>query len=820
MAVEALEKNKPETDNEPDIAPGVLAGVEVSDEDDLAPKLTTVEKNAIKALVEKASKRDHPARLVEVIQAWEAALFYRGFQFLIPRYGGGWIIPGESTGYGPTMQMDLALLPTNIYSSYAQIIISSLTRAVPNVRWEPQDADSDAEITATDAADKFVKVISRNNDLTMIQTDAARYLWTDGRFLYYTRYMLDGQRFGWENDDENDEIVPETEPSPEQVDALVESLEEQEKEEEQEPVETRKPRGQEIRTAHGKLEVKLTPMMANCLAEVDVLQYETEVSISRAKGMFPHVAEEIKSGSNGISEGEIAKLARLNVKLGMQSTYITSDSIADDCTIQRNWLRPSALMGIEDKAVRDSLIQKCPDGLCATYAGETLCYARNESMDDCWALGQAYSGDGQNRNALGTSLMPLQKRLNNWLDLMNDLFIRCIPKKWFHNKAFDIEAIRQQTNIPGDSGSFKPQPNVQSAQDLVFVEPVITVPQSLPDFIKSYSGELAELISAGYPALAGGDTGTNDTARGIAIQRDQALGRIAPTWHSIQNAEAVAMRQAVRWGAKMRDGSINERIPGGGAIQLEANDLRANILCFPQADENFPETYTQKQQRLMGLLDGSAKNPALQEVFFNPANLMFLKRMVALDDLYIPQVASFEKQLAEIELMLKQGAVPNPQLVEAEQKIQKLKELGAPPAALAPAEAQIAADPNQQISSIPVADYEDHATEAMCCWKFLNGPEGRAAKHNNPNGFKDVELHWQEHVSAAKKQAAENAPAPPQKPVSVSVNYKDVPSQTEADQILAKAGVTPDQKPPEAITPAAHAMLPPPPPQPPLQPKV
>jgi len=40
-------------------------------------------------------------------------------------------------------------------------------------------------------------------------------------------------------------------------------------------------------------------------------------------------------------------------------------------------------------------------------------------------------------------------------------------------------------------------------------------------------------------------------------------------------------------------------------------------------------------------------------VFFNAANLVFLKRMVALDELYIPQVASFEKQLGEIEIMLK-----------------------------------------------------------------------------------------------------------------------------------------------------------------------
>ena len=816
---EELTLEKTKQDDEIVYGPGVLAGIEVSDEAHPNLKLDDSQKNALKELVTKASKRDYPARLIEIIAAWEAALFYRGFQFLVPRTGGGWIIPGESSGYGPSMQMDLALLPTNIYSSYAQIIISSLTRAVPNVRWEPQDADNDVQVTACEAADKFTKVISRNNDLVMVQTDASRYFWCDGRALYYTRFELDGQRFGWEEDDA-EAVVPEDEPSSEQVDQVVNQIEEQEAQQDgegeaegqqDETPTKRTPRGQEVRTAHGKLEVKLVPMMANNLSEEDVLQYETEVSMSRAKGMFPDIADEIKAGSNGITEGEIAKLARLNVKLGMQSTYVTSDSIADDCTIQRNWLRPSELMGIKDKAVRDFFIQKCPDGIVAVYAGEQLAYARNESMDDCWALGQAYSGDGQNRNAMGTSLMPIQKRLNNWLDLMNDLFIRCIPKKWMHNKAFDVQAIRSQTNIPGDVGSFKPQAG-QTADQLVFVEPAINVPQALPEFVRSYSGDLAELVSGAYPALAGGDTGTNDTAKGIAIQRDQALGRIGPTWHTIQNMEATAMRQAVRWGAKCRDKSINERVPGGDAIRLEVNDLKANILCFPQADENFPETYTQKQQRLMGLLDGSAKNPALQEVFFNAANLVFLKRMVALDELYIPQVASFEKQLGEIEIMLKTGPVPNPQLVQAEQKIAAMKAKGVDPAATAQAEQEIAANPQQEETSIPVdAEVEDHDTEAMACWQYLNSAEGRKAKHDNPRGYMDVRLHFIAHVDAAKQKAAANAPPPQFKPVNKSISYKDIPDPQEADQLLAQAGITPTPKPPDALTPAAHAMLPPPP---------
>ncbi len=144
--------------DEPKYKIGVLAGLEFS----VVPnaELTKEQENLLKDRCKVAAKRDYPARLIEVIQAWEAALFYRGFQFLIPQRGGGWIIPGESTGYGPSMQMDLALLPTNVYSARAQMIIAALTRTVPNVRFAPQRADSDAQITSAESAEKFVKGIA------------------------------------------------------------------------------------------------------------------------------------------------------------------------------------------------------------------------------------------------------------------------------------------------------------------------------------------------------------------------------------------------------------------------------------------------------------------------------------------------------------------------------------------------------------------------------------------------------------------------------------------------------------------------------------
>jgi hypothetical protein len=840
---------------------GVLAGLEYSPVKNA--ELTESQKNALKELVVKHKKRDYPARLIEVIQSWEAALFYRGFQFLIPQRGGGWIIPGESTGYGPTMQMDLALLPTNIYSARAQMIIAALTRTVPTVRFMPQGDLNDAAITAAESADKFVKVIARNNDLIMVQTDASRILWNDGRFGYWSRFVKDGQRFGWEEDDRPDDIVPEDEPAddgvsnveqaagvetPESTETAMESgeagateesversdleenpespeveqseleegtegtepeeqedfEEEMSQEEENVPVSQRTPRGQEVRTAHGKLEMKISPMMANDLEDVDALDFETEVDVSRAKGMFPWIADDIKGGDLGLAEGEIARLARQNVKLGMQSTYVTSSSMADDVTISRTWLRPSTLMEAPE-AERDQLIEMFPNGCLVVYAGETFAYARNESMDDSWALGQAYSGDGQNRNAMGTSTLPIQKRLNNWLDLMNDFFVRAVPKKWMDNKVFNVEAIRGQTNVPGDIGGFKRVPGTP-VTELILIEPQVLPPPTLADFIKEYSGPLAELLSGAYPALAGGDVGTADSGVAIATQRDSALGRLAPTWHSIKNAEATSMKQLVRWGAKCRDKSINEKIPGGEVIKLEINDLKGNILCYAESDENFPETFTQRQNKFMQTFDAASKNAQLAEVLFNGANLDTMRRMTGNKDIYIPQATAYNKQLGEIDIMQHQKLLPNPMKLHAQEQLQKFKDMGVAPEALQQAQTQIDAMPDLVCSIAVDPQLDDNKTEMDCCWRWLNEDEGRKAKKNNPKGYANVRQHFLDHQQALQQQIAQQSGGTG-KPPSVSINYKDAAATDvgAAKQILQKAGITPTagaEAPPPVPAPA------------------
>src|ERR1039458_7832894 len=128
-----LDEQSPKTDapeEQQDLRLGELGPFDYSAEPFL--ELTDEEKNAVKKLIRDCSKRDTAARRMEVEQAWEARLFKRGYQYLLPRKGGGWMLPSPTTGFGPGTQVQqAALYETNIYGSHCDIITSALGRHSP-----------------------------------------------------------------------------------------------------------------------------------------------------------------------------------------------------------------------------------------------------------------------------------------------------------------------------------------------------------------------------------------------------------------------------------------------------------------------------------------------------------------------------------------------------------------------------------------------------------------------------------------------------------------------------------------------------------------
>jgi hypothetical protein len=781
------------------LAPGIAAPYEVFEEQPV--KLVDTQIAIIKAQVQKVGQKDLPAWREEIISAWEMRLFDRGFQNLLYSKTQGWTLPALGSGYHPNDAGSRAMFNANIFSSYKEMIVSALSRQFPPTRFEPNDEQNDIDITAAEAASDLQDSVEINIGGRSLLQDIDRLLCTDGRTVLETNYVKDAQKYGYESDSPG--VVPEDESG------ALDGMGAQETSSDSGEISAgldsdtsgqsglpgpqvlgnaRPPRGRETVVAHGSLESKL-PMKANCLGDCDYAQISKEVPISIAKAEFPDKSSQISTSSAGPGGDNIARLARVNVKLGVENNFQTSDSVAYDVTRQVTWFRPSIFYDPDiTEPMRDDLLKMFPNGCRVVYMGETFCEARNISMDDHLTLIHARSGDGMHRASLLKWLLPIQKVLNNLLDLANDYLVRGVPMTWFPAGPFSKEGIKAQTRVPGgfdfyvqDPGKF---PN--GVREAIFVEETLPFPEQLVAIIQWLSGDLAQLLTGCFPALFGGDTGSNDTMGGIEIQRDQALGRLGPVWGRIKEGLSSVMRQAVMCLSKSGQDVI--KTVGKDAVRVETADLKGNVYCFPETDENFPLTSAQTAQKIEAAIQLAITNPMFLQIVDDPGNLELVKNTIGVSSLIIPQLASRDKQLGEIEILLKGQPLPNPKLDEA---MQKVTEMGPPPPTpegqqMAQQMQQTIAQISPETSSVPVNSWDDHDIESMTCLGKMRSPEGRAMQNGTQEeqmGFQNLVLHYNEHEALRQKNQPQQ-----QKPPSVSINLKDLPPKGAA-QAAAKAGI-------------------------------
>lgn len=769
--------------------------VEISDDEDQENGFTAEEKKGcLSALASKVAQRDLVSYRDEVKDAWKARYFWRGNQHLLAGPKGQWVMPSQVLVGGQSY--DDHNDETNIYLGFGDTITASLTSGLPSVRFEAEDQTDATDISAAENADKARLLIERNNNMIVLQEDIARFLWTDGRACVYTRAVIDGQRFGYshgQSADLQDELsyLPELPGGPKPIaqdDASTGF----------DGTDRGTPRVSEVIEGFGVLETKLA-IQANDISKSDFLQWSREVDVTNAKALYPDVADEIQPSMTPTAESEYARLARTSIMMGMRPSSLTSDSMTYNCTIQSTWVRPSFYFEENNKELRDWLWQNFPKGLMVVMAGTVFCEARNESLDDHWTLIHGRPGDGMHRPALGKPLIPLQEKLNDCMDLVHESFMHLIPITWVDAEGVDEGALSDITSAPKQYLKIQRRADKPIEQNF-YTEPQIEIASGMLTYIEKLFGEFAQFLCGAFPALFGGNTGSNDTASGIASQRDQALGRVGLTWRNMKAGYARIMRQAVQAAAEHRQEIMSGTVPGSDGtdmqIAISPDDLKGNILCFPDTDENFPESWVAQRMVWMNLLEQAQKNPVVAAILAVPRNLLLAKDKIGIPEIVIPGAASSHKQMGETKLLLLAEPIPNPKLEETEQQMammaQQAQEAGLqiPPEAIEKAKAAVEAIP-PMISTVPIGKLDDHAVETAEIRTFANSSEGIRAKAENPGGFENLMLHYDEHMAAiaelAKEQAAQ-AGGEPAKGPSESLSYKDLPPEGKV-QLAAKGGI-------------------------------
>lgn len=791
-------------------------------------ELSDVARGALIGLDDICTKCDVAARRMEVEQAWEALHFERGYQHLLRGKRGGWELPGGGQGKKSNERNHNSIYDTNVYGPKGDIIVAALSREVPKVEFSPANPEWGPDKIAAEEADRFKDIWARNNNLHDLLVKCARVFWNEDRALMWTRYELNGQKYGFE-EDQTTPTVPQDELNPpddkptgqegqEDFLEVTESVSDGGNDIDDLLTQSgvgnggKKPLGREVTTVHGKLDHKV-PISVDDFSEMTFVQLMLDYDVALVKGMFPWIAKKITVGTDGMSETQLDRIARENVRQAVLGAYVTGDSLSRHTTVKFTWMRPSMFLdvSVSDEA-KAELLEAFPNGCLMARAGAEFAFARNESMDDHLVIGHPSAGKGQNRRSMGTALISVQKRINDWVDLLDDFFKRTVPKKWMNSEAFDMDAIKNEPNVPGSIGPFQVQPGLTTMDQYIFVEPTPQAQPALPDFIKWFVTTLSEEISGALPSLFGNATGENTVGNAV-IQRDQALQRVGCPWNNIQDMFATAAGQAVKCAAECRDGKeVTQSIPGRGNVSVNtANLLGGNVLCYPESNPSLPETEEQKAVKIMGLIDKANLNPTspFSQWVFSPSNLAETASALRMKNYKVAGASSVTKQRNEFETLLRGTPQQNPKLLsmqsamdEAKAGMAQAQQTGQP----IPPEAQGMMQQLQQatqgmppqVSSVPVApdESENHAIEANECFEWMNSIEGQKFKNGTPEqrlGFQNVHLHWTEHVAMAKKIAAANKlpDKPPSESISVDVSKMPGPI---ASQALAKMGIqsTPD----------------------------
>ena len=679
-------------------------------------------------LLQKFGMEEMPNRRQELIRVREARYFWRGYQY--PMFNSDqatWIVPQEgglpySTNGGNSDTNSRFYYVTNFYTALGKSMISSLTGTAPEVVFLPCNTKEIDDIRAAKEAEKYKKCFYYAVDIGQVLKDMARYFWTDGRTIGRIKQVTD-PKFGYDKEGN--------------------------------------PKTQEIVEVAGVLEWKV-PITARDKSEFHYATYSHELSVAQAKDRWKEKADKIKPGMTGPASDQFDRLCRLATLQGTDSMY-AGDTYAHLVTICECWIRPCSFM-LVPKGVREELQAKYPRGVRVTFAGNEFVEAAEESMDDVLEVCLPQPGDGQAVAALGEFIIPIQKRVNNKINLAQEAWEKGTPLKFVDSKAVAEEGMTDQLASPEVYMPIKNPYPTQPLGNCFFKEQVPQQPTDMMESIKEEMGPVAQMVSSVQPALFGGSMVNAKTAAVYSQARDQALGALSITYGPMKTFLANITEKAVQL-AETREGSeMSSMVPETGSyidVSVDIDALRAgNYKCKPVVDDGgIPESPSAQKAGLMQMIQFMGQNPQFQQLLQHPDNQYFFKQNTGLKGFEIPGADSRNKQLREIEIMHKnfkiaQSVSPNEDVQTVvqptDQDIQKV----AQHETLVQTAGGTGANPqpeDMQQSSVPVdPEVDDNVLEAAECKRWLNSDEGQQAKELENGWYMDVRQHMIEHLRAVQ----------------------------------------------------------------------
>jgi len=675
--------------------------------------------NALRELVRQYREEGIVARRHEIRRIRQARLFWQGLQYAWWNPNDmNWHLPFEQkfTDDRAVEEMPRYQFVTNFYQGFGLSFIAVLSQDVPTVRFYPQSAQSLEDISAARAASDVAALVEQNNHVEHLLTAIGYFLWTDGKLGGYVRYVADGQRFGfhdeeileaieiplgedvyvcaecgketpaanaYESPNENgvipsgakDHGVDTTGVSPSAAIpraaqnaalGMTESAECKHCGAKMNESNLRRAERVQIprvagvrRVPNGQEVITIagglelnTPVWAGEMHEYPYLQWQSEVHRAKLKASYPQAADKIEVAPPEGADDVYARASRISVSQGLPSIH-PGDALGNLVTFSRTWIRPWSFYAIEDQSVRDELLRLFPDGCYVAFAADAYCEARNESMDDHWRVLHALPGDGQNRPSVGDSLVQVQERYNALSNMQAETYEFGIPPIYADPQVLDFDALQNQVAEPAAHYPARARPGQPLAAGFFQPAPA-TVPPDMLRHQQDLIGPISQFLTGLFPAIFGGNMEDVKTASGYALARDQAMGRLGLVWRRLKQFYADLLLLGVDCFRKNRPGDVEIPALGPDGVYDSKWIRLADLKGNIQAHPEADETFprVKSQQRAVLQQLFGINDPLIQRALTEPANIGYIKNVIGLSELVVPGEDSRNKQLREIQQLL------------------------------------------------------------------------------------------------------------------------------------------------------------------------
>ena len=247
---------------------------------------------------------------------------------------------------------------------------------------------------------------------------------------------------------------------------------------------------------------------------------------------------------------------------------------------------------------------------------------------------------------------------------------------------------------------------------------------------------------------------TGNTAQGMDIERNSALGRVSLFLRALTEHWAEVAELVVKDFKKNGTDPINvvsvDQSGGYKTETLTPNDLEiGSAHTYPELDEDYPTTWPQKQALLMQLMG----NPLFQPMLTMMSNADIIKKTLG-HELQVPGEAQYRRAFKVMQQLLASEPIPQP----PQPSIDPMT--GAP--VIDPMTGQVAMQPMPPLPSVQPDLLDDAGINITAAVDFAFSEEGELARQANPMGWQNLVL-WAEanHAKLISGQGNPLAMPPP-----------------------------------------------------------